>query len=62
MYWVKDNENSHNGNVSNITSDDITITAELTLHASISDSGTYKCYANNSLGVVEAQVDVLVRG
>ena len=64
IYWLKEDEETlYNGNVSITMSDDITVTAELSLHqVSIHDEGTYICHANNSHGSVSATVDVIVRG
>lgn len=61
--WIKESEETYNGNVSQTFVDDITLTSQLLIqHVTLDDAGTYLCMANNSVGMVFAMVDVIVEG
>ena len=62
IYWMKQDEKSQIDTVFTIFVDDITVTAEVSIHTSIDDGGEYICHANNTQGAVSTEVDVIVRG
>ena len=61
--WLKGNEEIHGGLSSQIINNDITVTTQLHLQqVTIDYAGIYICHANNSIGTVFAEVDVIVSG
>lgn len=61
--WMKRSEESHNGIGSEIIVDDVTVTTQLLLQSvAVNDGGIYTCRANSSVGIVSADVNVIVSG
>lgn len=61
--WMKRSEESHNGIGSEIIVDDVTVTTQLLLQSvAVNDAGIYTCRANSSVGIVSADVNVIVSG
>lgn len=61
--WMKKSEESHNGIVSEIIVNDVTVTTQLLLQSvAVNDAGIYTCRANSSVGIVSADVNVIVSG